>query len=100
MPRTLKSLPWPKLLTVTLGIANWSASTLVTPLLARSLPVRTEPETAVVIRFSARRWAVTMISGVASDALLSALSSAAGGGVVCAAASPQHANASADALIH
>ena len=57
-----------------LGVANCSDSTLDTPLLASSLPVSTDPEVGVFIRFSLRRRAV-MTNGAGSE-----LSDAAGVG--------------------
>ena len=102
MPRTLKSLPWPKLLTTMLGAANCSASTLLTPFFASVSPLITEAEAGVVIRFSLRRSAVTIIalSSVEGASLVLAVSvcaAALAGGPSCAAATPVQTKASVDA---
>src|SRR3569623_853420 len=98
LPRSLKSLPWPKLLTTTLGVANCNASTLVTPFFSSVSPPITEADAGVVIRFSLRRSAVTMMTLLSSCAPLScALVLVVDEVESCAAAAPLQAKASADA---
>jgi hypothetical protein len=101
MPRTLKSLPWPKLFTTTLGIANCSAVDIDDALVRRAgCPTAPRPRPRVVIRFSWRRCAVTTISSLSSSLAAGADAVLSFCGASCAAAVPQYANASADAPIH
>jgi hypothetical protein len=58
----LKSMPWPKLLTVAPGVTNCRESIEVTPMPVRSLPVRTVAETGVCWASVRRRSAVTTTS--------------------------------------
>src|SRR6185436_9447635 len=70
MPRMLKSMPWPKLLTTADGEMNCSWSTLVTPALATSSPVMTVAAIGVRCRSVRRRSAVTTISPNTSASVL------------------------------
>ena len=102
MPRMSKSLPWPKLLTVSDGLTNCSWSTVKTPFLVRSLPVRTVAAIAVFCRAVVRRSAVTTTSCTVSvlESGLAAGAEAAGGGAdaVWAEAAPHHPSVKTDAL--